>query len=197
MDALTLGGWVTIVAAAVSTITLVVVHLTPTGVHPLRDPVSQYRHSRGRGLIIASNLGSIVAALGAIVVAIALLGPASVVTVVLLAVFALTRIGLLFFTMDAPGSAPTGTGRLHNVLAVAGFAAITAAAFTAGGALHDTGYATAATWSTALGIVAAVGAVGLLVCLTTRARLFGLFERVIYLGFLPWLLLLGATALTA
>lgn len=100
--------------------------------------------------------------------------------------------------MAVPGSPVTTVGRLHNVLAFGAFGSAIAVAFVAGGALHDAGYSVQATWSTILGVVSAVGAVGLLVGRSARqAGMFGFFERLIYLGFIAWFLMIGFAAIGA
>ncbi|GAA2241804.1 DUF998 domain-containing protein [Herbiconiux moechotypicola] len=160
--------------------------------------MSQYHLTRSRPVIVVSTAFSILAGIGAILVLTALAGAAAIIADLLLGVFTLARILMPLLPMDAPGSPATTRGRTHNVLAILNFAAVTAAAFVAGGLLHDEGFAAAATWSTVFGIVAAVGAAGLLAGIVARRpSLFGLFERVIYLGFIPWFALIGVVALSA
>jgi hypothetical protein len=195
MTLLQWGGLVTLASIAVSIVTLIVVHFLPTGRNPIRDPVSQYRLTRFRAWTITSSFFSAIAGIGAIVLFTALSGSAAIATDVLLGIYVISRILLPVIPMDAPGSTPTRRGRTHYLLAIVGFAAITAAIFVAGGLLQAAGHEDTATWSTVLGIVAAVGAVGLLVgVIARRSGLFGLFERIIYLGFMPWLALVGYIA---
>lgn len=122
--------------------------------------------------------------------------PIAAVTVVLLLAFSAARAAIGFFPMDAPESEASPTGRLHNVLATTAFATVTAGAFTGAGALHDGGFVDASAWSTSCGIVMAIGTVGMLV--TTRIpsmrTMFGLAERLIYLGFLAWFVVLCMVA---
>jgi hypothetical protein len=191
------GGLLTLVAIAITTLSLVVLHVVPSGLKPLRDPVSQYGITRFKGWYAAAAISAGVAGIGAIVVFADV--PGSIATVILLAVFAGARIVIPFVPMDAPDTGPTRRGRLHNVLAFLAFGAVTAAGFVAAGLLHDTGHAGASTLSTVFAAVMAVGAIGLLVTrLSHRMRgLFGAAERVIYLGFIAWFVLVGATALGA
>ena len=182
--------------AAIALLSLVVAHLLPTGLNPLRDPVSQYGITRYRGWYWSAAGGAALAGVGGVLFFAPTGTGIAVVTAVLLAVFALARAAIGFFPMDAPGSARTGTGRTHNLLATAAFASVTAAAFTGAGALHDAGFPDASAWSTACGAVMAVGTVGLLVTRRARSGLFGLAERLIYVGFLAWFFLLGALALS-
>lgn len=123
-------------------------------------------------------------------------GVIATVTVVLLIVFAAARAIIGFVPMDAPGAARTATGRAYNLLAIAAFAPVTAAAFTGAGALHDAGFTDASGLSTAFGVIMAVGAVALLFAGRGRLHLFGLAERLIYVGFLAWFVLLGVLALS-
>jgi hypothetical protein len=182
--------------AAIALLSLVVAHLLPTGLNPLRDPVSQYGITAYRGWYWSAAGGAALAGIGGVLFFAPTGTGIALVTVVLLAVFALARAAIGFFPMDAPGSARTGTGRTHNLLATAAFASVTAAAFTGAGALHDAGFPGASAWSTACGAVMAVGTVGLLVTRRARSGLFGLAERLIYVGFLAWFFLLGALALS-
>lgn len=193
-----MGALLTLLGIGVCLAGLVAVHLLPTGLNPLRDPVSQYHLTRFRPVILVSTLAAGVAGIGAIIVFAQLAGSGATVVIVLLAVFALCRILIPFLRMDAPDTPVTAVGRIHTVLAFGAFGSTVAVAFVAGGLLHDTGYATAATWSTAFGVVGAIGAVGMLVVALSRRRgLFGFFERVIYLGFICWFVLVGVTAVSA
>jgi len=160
------------------------------------DPVSQYHLTRYRPVILVLTLSAAVAGIGAILALSGMLGGAATVCIVLLVIFVVARALIPFLRMDPPGSATTAIGRLHNVLAFLAFGSAIAVAFVAGGALHDGGFAAQVTWSTVFGVVGAIGAVGLLVGLIARrSALFGLFERLIYLGFIAWFLLIGVTAL--
>lgn len=197
-DAQLWGGTATLGAIGVSILCFVAVHLLPTGLNPVRDYVSQYHLTRYRPWIAISTLAAGVAGIAAIVALTAMVGEAAVVSDVLLGVFVLARLVIPFRRMDPPGTPTTSVGRLHNVLAFAAFGAAVAVGFTAGGALHDAGFPSLATASTICGAIGAVGAVGLLVGLLVRRRAAaGLFERVIYLGFFAWFVLLGMTAVTA
>ncbi|WP_066039157.1 DUF998 domain-containing protein [Herbiconiux solani] len=188
----TWAGWIVLAAIAITLLGLIVVHVAPTGLDPLHNPVSQYHLTRFRPWIAVSTISAGVAGIAAIIELTAMLGGAALVAGILLGIFAAARILIPFLRMDAPGTGPTAIGRIHNVLAFAAFGPVTAAAFVAGGALHDGGYPGIATWSTVFGVVAAVGAVGILILGVTRRKgLFGLFERIIYLGFIAWFVLIG------
>ncbi|WP_308796805.1 DUF998 domain-containing protein [Agromyces silvae] len=192
------GGWLTLALTAVTIVGLVVVHVAPTGLNPLRDPVSQYHLTRYRPWIAVSTIAAGLAGIAAIIALAGLVGDRVVVPAVLLAIFAAARLLIPFLRMDAPGTPVTAVGRIHNVLAFLAFGAATAAAFVTGGALHDGGHPDAATWSTVFGVIAAIGSVGVLICVVTkRFALFGLAERIIYVGFLGFLLLIGVTGIAA
>jgi hypothetical protein len=192
------GGWIAVVFMAISLVGLIAVHLLPTGLAPLRDPVSQYHLTRFRPVILVATLSAAVSGVGAILALSALVGPSAIVSDVLLSVFVVARALIPFLRMDAPGSPVTTVGRIHTVLAFAAFGSAIAVAFVAGGVLHDAGYPEVATWSSVLGSVGAVGAVGLLIgAIARRQNLLGLFERLIYAGFIPWFILIGAVAIAA
>jgi len=199
MDMRIVGGWIALVFIGISLVGLIAVHVLPTGLNPVRDPVSQYHLTRYRPWILVSTLSAAVAGVGAILALTGLLGSAgAVVCTVLLVLFSVSRALIPFLRMDPPGTPTTAVGRIHNVLAFVAFGSAIAVAFVAGGALHDGGFPGQATWSTVFGVVGAVGAVGLLVVLLARrSGLFGLFERLIYVGFIAWFLLVGVTAVAA
>jgi hypothetical protein len=186
-----------LLGAVAALVSLVVVHVLPTGLNPLRDPVSQYGITSYRGWYRSAALSAALAGVGGVIYFAQVPGVAALITLILLVVFAAARALIGFFPMDAPGESRTGTGRLHNILATLAFAPVTAAAFVGAGALHDAGAGDLSIWSTLCGVVMAVGAVGLL--LTARATrlrtFFGLAERLIYVGFIAWFILLGVAAL--
>jgi hypothetical protein len=191
------GTVLTTVGVSVLIVALVWAHLTPTGLNPLRDPVSRYGITSTRRLYATAAFAAAVAAIGAIIVLTSALDTPALVTSVFLAIFAAARALIPFVPMDAPDAAPTATGRIHNVLAFAAFASITIAAFLAGGILHDGGFSTAATWSTVTAVVMALGSVGVLASRFIPAlhRTFGLWERLIYLGFIGWFCVIVAVGL--
>lgn len=183
-------------AGALTTlVALVAVHLLPTGLNPLRDPVSQYGITSYRGWYWTAAAGAALAGIGGALLFWPVDSVIAKVTAVLLAGFFVARAAIGFFPMDDPGDKRTPTGRTHNLLATAAFASVTAAAFTGAGALHDAGFADVSVWSTTCGVVMAVGTVGLLTAVRFRA-VFGLAERLIYLGFIVWFIVLGAVSLT-
>jgi len=189
------GGLVAVIAVAVTLISLIALHIVPTGLSPFRDPVSQYGISAFRALYATAAISAGIAGIGVIVAVAGI--PGSIATVILLAVFSAARIAIPFFPMDSPDGGATRTGRFHNVLAFLAFGSVTAAAFVAAGMLHDAGFPTTALLSTAFGVVMAVGAVVMLISrLRERLRaVFGAAERLIYVGFIGWFITIGVTAL--
>ena len=180
------------------TIALIALHVLPTGLSPRRDPVSQYALTKyAVGYRIATLAAAVAGASAAVLIATTLEGTASTIAVILLAVFALSRLLIGFFPMDAPDATKTGTGRTHNLLAFAAFGSLTAAAFVVAGAFHDAGFADLSTLSTALGVVMAVGAVGLFLAarIPRLHAWFGAAERVIYVGFIVWFAAIAITTL--
>jgi integral membrane sensor domain MASE1 len=186
-----------LLGSAIALVALIALHVLPTGLNPLRDPVSQYGITKYRAGYWTAAGGAALAGLGGAITYAHLPGVAAVITVVLLAIFAAARALIGFFPMDAPGAPRTATGRLHNALAFAAFGPVTAAAFVGAGTLHDAGHAELSTWTTVFGAVMALGTIGMLVAARVpRARgVFGLAERLIYAGFLAWFVTLGLVRL--
>ncbi|MET0812578.1 MAG: DUF998 domain-containing protein [Microbacterium sp.] len=182
-----------LLGASLTLISLIVVHLLPTKLDPLRDPVSRYGITAFRGWYWSAAAGAALAGVGGALFFSAIPGVIAIVTTVLLSVFAVARALIGLFPMDAPDAAKSRTGRIHNLLAFAAFASVTAAAFTGAGALHDAGAVALSPWSTALGAIMAAGTIGVILTTASSALrgLFGLTERLIYVGFIAWFLMLG------
>lgn len=175
-------------ACLILLIALIVAHAMPTGLSPLSDPVSAYALTRARGAYAVAALSAAVAGGASAMLLGARAGTG--VSVTLLWIFAAARLVIPLVPMDRPGTPRTGRGRLHGLLAVAAFATVTAAALTAVGPLTAAGDA-----SLALGtaITAAMMALGSIAVIASSAvpllrRVFGLAERLIYLGFIAWFL---------
>lgn len=186
---------VTLVAAVVLLGSLVMLHAAATGLSPLTDPVSQYALTRFRaGYWLAASSAAVAGGGTAILLARLSDGGAAV---ALLWVFAAARALIPWFPMDVPGSRPTTFGRVHNLLAVAAFATVTAAAFLAVGTFRAAGFGSVANVSLIVGIVMAVGSAGVIASrpLAALRSKFGLFERLIYVGFVVWFLTLAGTIL--
>jgi hypothetical protein len=199
MGVTAVGALITAIGVVGLVAALTIAHTVNSGLNPVRDPVSQYGITRHRRLYLAAAEAAAVAGVGAIVVLLALVGSRATLPVAFLAVFSVARAVIPFVPMDAPGEPVTATGRWHNILAFLAFAGVTIAAFLAGAGLHDGGFPEAATWSTVFAVVMAIGSAGVLVNRAVPAirRIFGLVERVIYLGFIAWFVLLAIVGFSA
>ncbi|MBB2967834.1 DUF998 domain-containing protein [Leifsonia aquatica] len=181
---------VALAAVAVTLGALVVLHLAPSGLSPLRDPVSAYGISRFSLLYRAQTLGTAVSA-AALAVALPVAGVGAVTAAVIaLIVLAVTRGVISWVPMDAEGAPRTSTGRTHNLLAFGAFAAASVGGFMVGIAFGSTGgLAVAAPLATTFGwIMSVASALTILASLIGALRpIFGLAERLIYVGMLAWL----------
>ncbi|MCI2957763.1 DUF998 domain-containing protein [Agromyces atrinae] len=187
------GGVIALVGAIVLLGLLIALHVLPTGLSPASDPVSQYALTRFGALYRWATIAAAIAGVGGlIVVAATTSGVASLVAIVLLVVFIVSRALIGFFPMDEPGRPRSRTGAVHGILAITAFGGIAAASFVVAGAFHDAGYGVLAVTSTTAGVVMVVGTVGMLVASRTRGRsVFGLAERLIYVGFIGWFVAVG------
>jgi Protein of unknown function (DUF998) len=194
-EIITTSGVITIVGTALSLAALVVLHLLPTGLSPLTNPVSQYGISPFRAgyriQTIAMGVAALAVALGIGELAIGSGG----VIVALFLVFGLARLAISWFPMDVPGSARTETGRRHGLLAIVAFGGAAIATLRLGTALSGDGI-----WSGARGALVGLGIV-MIVCLLAMGtarnnpatrRYFGLIERLFYGGAIAVLLVVGA-----
>lgn len=187
--------WPLLVGGAVVLVSLVVLHALPTRLNPWRDAVSQYGITRYRLGYLLAAFGAALGGVGGALLFGAL--PGGMYAAVLLWIFAAARVLIPFFPMDDPEAPRTDRGRVHSLLAVIAFATITAAGFFGAGVLHDAGRPGLSTLSTIAAVVMAVGSAGVILGLfTALRRLFGLAERLIYLGFIGWFLALGIGQLT-
>lgn len=175
-----LAGVATMVAA------LGLLHLARTGLSALRDPVSGYALTRYRS---AYTVAAGAAAVTGVAVALLISQiPGTGAAVGSLSAFAAARALIPLFPMDAPGTARSVRGRTHSILATVAFATVTASAFLAWYPLAAAGEQLL--WSVSL-TAGALMAIGSVIVITGAAhpgprRLFGLAERLIYLGFIGW-----------
>lgn len=171
---------------------LVVLHVLPTGLSPVRNAVSQYGITRYRAVYRVQTLAYAAAGIGA-VLGIATFAHA-VQAVALCGAFAVARALISWFPMDAPGSERTQTGRWHGILAIVAFVTMGLASWQFARLLRVDGVYPAI--ATASGLLATLMAVSLVVMtLSRRARVgyFGLIERVFYIGMTAWLVLVAIT----
>ncbi|UAJ79274.1 DUF998 domain-containing protein [Leifsonia sp. ZF2019] len=191
----------TLVALAGVSVTLgalIVLHVAPSGLAPLRDPVSAYGISRHSALYRVQTLGTAVAAAALAIAFAATDLPATLPAIVALIVLAVARAVISWAPMDAPGTARTSTGRLHDVLAFGAFAAASVGGFMTAIAFGATsGLSAAAAASSALGWLMTAASVLTIVSAATPALrgVFGLAERLIYVGMIAWLALTAVVLL--
>ncbi|MEV7692681.1 DUF998 domain-containing protein [Microbacterium sp. NPDC089189] len=188
--------WAVIILAATiaAFAALLTAHLVPSGLSPLRDPVSAYGISRYAGLYRAQTLATAVAAAAGAIALALLIGAAATPAVISLAVLALARGVISWVPMDAPGETRSGTGRAHNLLAFAAFAAASVSGFMVGIAFGaTTAFAAFAPTATVFGWIATIASAVTLLAAVVRplSAIFGLAERVIYIGMLGLLVTVG------
>ncbi|MFK0402855.1 DUF998 domain-containing protein [Microbacterium sp. NPDC090225] len=189
----------TLLGVAVAVVALIALHIVPSGLSPLRDPVSAYGISRWRALYRTQTLATAVAA---VALAGALLAggiPSALAALIALAALALTRGPISWVPMDAADAPRTATGRRHNLLAFGAFAAASVGGFMTGIAFSAAGIDGAANASTLLGwVMTAASAVTILASVVRPLKpVFGLAERLIYVGMFAWLSVAAVALLTS
>jgi hypothetical protein len=187
-----------LVATAVGVGAMVVLHVLPTGLSPMRNAVSQYGITRYRlGYRIQTIALAVAGAAAAVGLAQAAPGRARAL-IALILVFALARLVISWFPMDEPGSEPTNSGRMHGLIAIVTFVAIALAAGRLGTVAQQVpGWATLSTVSSVFAWLMVASIVAMMV--TRRgARVthstpsyFGAVERVFYLALVAWFVLVG------
>jgi Protein of unknown function (DUF998) len=186
---MTAAGITALVALAVTVASLVWLHLQPTGLSPVRDPVSQYGITSFREGYRAATIAFAAAGLALAAGISQALGGRGLAVVILLVVFAIARVAINWFPMDPPGAKWTRTGWMHFVLAFVAFAAVLAAAEAFGAVLSNPG-----TWhelapvSQALGyaLTACLALFGLAQSVPPLRARFGAIERGFYLFAVTW-----------
>jgi hypothetical protein len=168
---------------------LVYLHVAPTGLNPVRDPVSQYGITDHFTFYRAAALSLGVAALMLAVALLEALTEANAAGIVFLVILGFARLTIGWVPMDAPGAPRTATGLRHNLLATAFFASATVAAFLFTGSFAaDNALSGIAPASAALAWAMAIFSV--LILLTSLVgplrRYFGLAERLLYAAVLAW-----------
>lgn len=188
---------VTMLAALVVLLALVAAHLMRTELSPVSDPVSAYALTRARAAYAIAAVAAAVAG-GAAAMLLSTRTGGGGAAVVLLWIFAVARLVIPLIPMDRPGTPPTTRGRLHNLLAIVAFASVTAAAFTAIAPLATAGDSGLALGTKIAAIAMALGSVAVIAAsaVPLLRRVFGLAERLIYLGFIAWFLGLALGTLT-
>jgi hypothetical protein len=188
-------GAVVLVGTAVAVASLVVLHIVPPGLSPVRNAVSHYGITRYRAWYRALTISMAVAGFAAAVgLAIGLRGNAGVVAA-LVVIFAISRAVISWFPMDEPDTPRTPTGSAHGILAIITFTAITLAALRLSQLLDRTGQwgSTApALCGLAWFLIAGLAAMIFTGRVAQRKGFFGAAERGFYLGTLAWLAVVGA-----
>ena len=185
---MTIAGAIALVALGGVLASLGYLHLAPTGLSPVRNPVSQYGITPQRaGYRVATITFAVAGAALAIGIDRAL-GSRAAAVVVLLAIFAAARAAISWFPMDARARRRPGA-TLTGCFATAAFGGATAAAFRlatllgAGARWHDLSPV-----SYALGALMAACLAGLVLGRSQpalRARV-GLIERGFYVSAITW-----------
>ena len=168
---------------------LVYLHIAPTGLNPVRDPVSQYGITDYFTFYRAAALSLGVASLTLAVALLEALTEANAAGIVFLVILGFARLTIGWVPMDAPGAPRTSTGLRHNLLATAFFASATVAAFLFTGTFA--GDPALSGIASASGVLAwAMAVFSALILLTSLVgplkKYFGLAERLLYVAVLAW-----------
>jgi hypothetical protein len=185
-------------ATAVGVGAMVVLHVLPTGLSPMRNAVSQYGITRYRlGYRLQTIALAVAGGAAAVGLAEAAPGRARALIAIIL-VFVLARLVISWFPMDEPGGEPTNNGRMHGLVAIVTFVAIALAAGRLGTVAQQVpGWATLSTVSS---VIAWLMVASLLAMMVVRRgarvthstpKYFGAIERVFYLAIVAWFVLVG------
>ena len=167
---------------------LVALHLLPTGLSPIRNPVSQYgisKYSLGYRLqTLSFGVAAIASAIGLIALP---FRSYSLFTFTLL--FAVARLAIGWFPMDKPDTTRTSTGRTHGLLAITAFFSAIFAADKAGNLTVDVGGSQSLLhFSAGVQLLLWIGLVGMFLSRRLKMNMFGVVERIFYLGMIGWLI---------
>jgi len=185
-------------ATAVGVGALVVLHLLPTGLSPMRNAVSQYGITRYRlGYRVQTIAFAVAGAAAAIGLAEAAPGRARAV-IALVVVFAFARLVISWFPMDEPGGERSNHGTMHGLIAIVTFLVIAIAALRLGSVAKQVpGWTTLATVSGAIAWVMVASLIAMMVVRRgarethSTPSYFGAIERVFYLAVVAWLVLVS------
>jgi len=187
---------------AIGVSALVALHVLPTGLSPVRNPVSQYGISAyGVGYRI-QTAGFALAGVGAALGVTSLADPSDSgprnLVVACCALFALSRLAIGSFPMDQPGGERTVTGRRHGLLALSAFVAIAVAASQLSSMLDGIGaHHAIAEASSAIAALMLVCIVGMGVDRRSSGGHFGLVERAFYLCMAAWFVVVAVLLFTS
>ena len=184
------------VAMAIGTSALILLHLLPTGYHPIRDAVSDYAIGRYRPLFWVFATSGGVAGLALAIALARSHPPKPTLTIAMLLLSAIARFLIPVFPTDQAGSRfQTRKGTIHMILAVAIFASIAVAASNLGGTLgHE------AAWHAVKGLVdgwlpwvitGTAIATAVAIKGPSLQHIFGLIERLYYVSSITWFLVVS------
>lgn len=195
-------GAISLGALAVVIASLGYLHLTSTGLSPVRAAVSQYGISPHRAGYRVATIAFAVAALALA----AGIGEStldgSTVVIAVLVVFAIARAAISWFPMDAPGAERTPTGQVHGFLAFVAFVSVATAALDLGRTIarqtatpgHGPIWGSLASVSTDLGwaMLATLLAMGFSRSNPALRARFGAIERGFYALAISWVALFAS-----
>ena len=176
------------VGLALGIISLISLHISPTGLSPIRNPVSQYGISKYslRYRLQTLGFGTAATASAVGVLALPFTGAALVIFTLL---FAISRLAISWFPMDQPGTPVTPTGRRHGLLALIAFISAIFAAHQSASFLVDVGGSQRFVhFSSGVQVLLWIGLIGMFVARRIKANVFGLMERIFYLAMIGWLI---------
>lgn len=189
---------IALVGVAAAVVSLVILHIVPTGFGPVRDAVSAYGISRYRLFYRAQTIATAVAAAALAIALPSRIETHAVRAVIFLVILAVVRAGIGWFPMDDPAGGRSSTGRVHNLLAFAAFAAASVGGFMVAIAFSsDPALAPFAAVSQGLGWEMSVASALTIVSAIAMRAIFGLLERLIYLGMFAWLVVTAVALLVA
>jgi hypothetical protein len=183
----TAAGIITLLALTVTVTSLMWLDLQPTGLSPVRNPVSQYGITPFRAGYRAAAIAFGAAGLASAAGISQAIGSRGLAAVTLLVIFAITRAAISWFPMDTPGTKVTRTGQMHFLLAFV--ASVPAAALVLGAVLSGQGrWHELAPVSAALGyaMAACLAMFGLAQTLPALRARSGAIERGFYLLAIAW-----------
>ncbi len=170
---------------------LVVLHLLPTGLSPLRNAVSQYGITPYRAGYRVQTMSYGIAGLAAAAGIASLPGP-NTLAVALCVVFGVSRLVISWFPMDPPGGERSVTGRRHGLLAICAFCGVGLAADAlARLLLHNHNHPAVSTASEVLALAMVVDLVAMAASRRATVPCFGLIERGFYALMTGWLVLVA------
>lgn len=190
-DTVAVAGVVALVGLGVTIASLAYLHLTPTGLSPLHNAVSQYGITdKRRGYRAATISLGVAGAAVAVGIRSAIAGKRVELVVALLGVFAVARAVISWFPMDEPGSPRTSTGQTHGLIAIVTFSSAMVAALRLGQVLSKS-----SRWhglgpvSLGFGLAMVVSIAGMFLARGNPEirRYFGAIERVLYIAIIGWL----------